>query len=146
MFRAVAARGNYLGQDRMDMQFAAKEISRFMSKPEEQDWRSAKRLARYLKDNRRVVIMYKYQKLPWKVIVWSDSDFAGCQRTGRSTSGGVVDVRRTLLEDVCFDAAADSVVSRRSRVLRNSKRRMHRTRHAELVQGLGRGRGGADQH
>ena len=44
----------------MDMQFAAKEISRFMSEPEEQDWRSAKRLARYLKDNRRVVIMYKY--------------------------------------------------------------------------------------
>ena len=34
--------------------------------------------------------MYKYQKLPWKVIVWSDSDFAGCQRTRRSTSGGVV--------------------------------------------------------
>ena len=30
LFRAVAARGNYLGQDRMDMQFAAKEISRFM--------------------------------------------------------------------------------------------------------------------
>ena len=46
LFRAVAARGNYLGQDRMDMQFAAKEISRFMSNPEEQDWRSAKRLAR----------------------------------------------------------------------------------------------------
>ncbi len=35
LFRAVAARGKYLGQDRMDMQFAAKEISRFMSKPEE---------------------------------------------------------------------------------------------------------------
>ena len=27
LFRAVAARGNYLGQDFMDMQFAAKEIS-----------------------------------------------------------------------------------------------------------------------
>ena len=43
-----------------------------------------------MKDNRRVVIKYKYQKLPWKVTVWSDSDFAGCQRTRRSTSGGVV--------------------------------------------------------
>ena len=97
-FRAVAARGNYLGQDRMDMQFAAKEISRFMSKPEEQDWRSAKRLARYLKGNRKVVIMYKYQKLSWKVIVWSDSDFAGCQRTRRSTSGGVVMFGRHCLK------------------------------------------------
>ncbi len=28
LFRGVAARGNYLGQDRMDIQFAAKEISR----------------------------------------------------------------------------------------------------------------------
>ena len=88
-FRAVAARGNYLGQDRMDMQFAAKEISRFMSKPEEQDWRSAKRLARYLKDNKRMVIEYKFQELPEKIVMWSDSDFAGCRRTRRSTSAGV---------------------------------------------------------
>ena len=55
----------------MDVRFAAKEISRFTSMTEEQDWRSAKRLARYLKDNRRVVVMYKYQKLPWKVICLS---------------------------------------------------------------------------
>ena len=68
-FRAVVARGNYLGQDRMDIQFAAKEVSRFMSKPEEQDWSSAKRLARYLKDNKRLVIKYKFQKMPEKVIV-----------------------------------------------------------------------------
>ncbi len=32
----MAARGNYLGQDKMDMQFAARETSRFTSKPEEQ--------------------------------------------------------------------------------------------------------------
>ncbi len=46
MFRVAAARGNYLGQDSMDVQFAAKEVSRFMPKPEAQDWSSAKRLAR----------------------------------------------------------------------------------------------------
>ena len=90
LLRAVAARVNYLGQDRMDMQFAAKEISRFMSKPEGQDWRAAKRLARYLKDQRRVVIEYKYQGMPKKVMVWSDTDFAGCRRTRKSTSGGVI--------------------------------------------------------
>ncbi len=49
------------------------------------------RLARYLKeDRRRVVIEYKYQKLPERVIAWSDTDFAGCRRTRRSISGGVV--------------------------------------------------------
>ncbi len=89
VFRAVAARCNYLGQDRMDMQFAAKEMSRFMSKLEEQDWSSALRVARYLKDNKRVVIEHMYQKLPEKVVVWSDTDVAGCVRTRRSTSGGV---------------------------------------------------------
>ncbi len=56
MFRAVAAaRGNYLSQDRMDMQFAAKEISRFTP-----DGRSADRLPRYLKDSLRVVFEYKF--------------------------------------------------------------------------------------
>ena len=90
LFRVVAARGNYLGQDRMDMQFAAKEVSRFTSKPEEQDWSSAKRSARQLKDNKRVVIEYKFQRMPEKVVAWSDTDFAGCKRARRSTSGGVV--------------------------------------------------------
>ncbi len=79
-FRAAAARGDYLGQDRMVMKFAAKEVSRFMSKPEKQDWSSAKRLARYLKDNKRVVIECKYQKLPEKAIAWSDTGSAGCMR------------------------------------------------------------------
>ncbi len=55
-FRSVAARGIYSGRDRMDMQYVAKEISRFMSNPEELDWRAAKRLAGYLEDHRRVVL------------------------------------------------------------------------------------------
>ncbi len=89
-FGAVASRGNHLGQDTVDMQYAAKEISRFMSTPEEQDWRTAKRLARYLMNHRRIVLEYKYQERPKKVVVWSDTDFAGCGRTRKSTSGGVV--------------------------------------------------------
>ena len=84
----MAARGNYLGQDRMDMQFAANEISGFMSKPEAQDWSSAKPLARYLKDINGAVIEYKCQKLPERVTAWSDADYAGCRRTRPSTTGG----------------------------------------------------------
>ncbi len=97
-FRAVAARGKYLGQDRMDMQYAAKKSSRFMSKPEEQDWRTAKQLARYLKDHRRVTLEHKYQQLPNKVVAWSDTDFAGCGRAKRSTSGGVAMLGSRCLE------------------------------------------------
>ncbi len=40
MFRAFAARRNYLGQDRAGVQCAAKEISRFTSKSEEQGRRA----------------------------------------------------------------------------------------------------------
>ena len=90
VYRAVAARSNYLGQDRFDMQFAAKELSRFMSAPEPYDWSSAKRLARYLKDHKRVIVDFAYQELPKEIVVWSDTDFAGCKRTRKSTSGGVV--------------------------------------------------------
>ncbi len=85
----MAARGNYLGQDRMDTKFAAKEISRLRSKLEKQDWRVARRLAMYVKDRRRVVYEYKYQKLPSKVVAWSDTDSAECGWTRRSASGGV---------------------------------------------------------
>ena len=49
-----------------------------------------RRKTRYLKDNKRVVIECKFQRMPEKVVVWSDTDFAGCKRTRRSTSGGVV--------------------------------------------------------
>ncbi len=73
----MAARDNYLGQDRMDMQFVAKEISKFTSKPEDQDRRTAKCLARYLDDNQRISSEYAYHELPKKVVIWSDTDSAG---------------------------------------------------------------------
>ncbi len=88
--RTIAARANYLAQDRLDMHCAAKEISRFMSKPESADFKRARRLGRYLQDDSRIVFNYRFQKLPETVVVWSDTDFAGCRRTRRSTSGGVV--------------------------------------------------------
>ncbi len=87
--RGLAARGNYLSQDRPDIQFASKEISRFMSQPDELDWRRVKRLARYLVNSPRLVLRFPYQKLPDRVTVWSDTDFAGCTKTRRSTSGGL---------------------------------------------------------
>ncbi len=49
------------------MQLAAKEISTFTSKPEDQVWTSAEILARYLKDNERMVIERNLQRLPEKV-------------------------------------------------------------------------------
>ena len=58
-FRAIAARANYLAQDRVDIQFAAKEISRKMANPEVADWVQMMRLGRYLKGEPRVVQTFR---------------------------------------------------------------------------------------
>ena len=90
-YRGVVARANYLSLDRIDLQFASKETSRQMSNPRVSGEARMKRIARYL---------LKYPKLVWKydrgktdehvIDVFSDSDWAACRRSRRSTSGGVV--------------------------------------------------------
>ena len=48
LFRGVSARCNYLAADRPDIQFAAKEVCRFMSKPSTLSYDALRRLGRYL--------------------------------------------------------------------------------------------------
>ena len=47
-YRQLVARGNYLAQDRADIQYAVKELSRTMSMFAEEDWKALKKLGRYL--------------------------------------------------------------------------------------------------
>ena len=93
-FRGLAAVVNYMSLDRMDTQFAAKEICRHMARPRTSSWLKLKRMARYL---------LQYPKLIWTfrgdvgdsaeiIKVFSDSDWAGCRRSRRSTSGGVASI------------------------------------------------------
>ena len=89
-YRANVARANYLTQDSLDIQFATKELCRKMSSPNGADWLKLKRLARYLVDKTRSRLMYEYQSKPSSIEVYTDTDFAGCSRTRKSTSGGVV--------------------------------------------------------
>ncbi len=92
------------------MQLAAKEISRVMSKPEERDWRAAKRLARYLKDHRRIALEYKYQQMPNKAVAWSDTDFAGHGRTKAATMGsGIKSTVMDLGLEANVQASTDQV-------------------------------------
>ena len=41
-FRGAAARGNYLSADRLDCQFACKEVCRWMANPTDMSWQSLK--------------------------------------------------------------------------------------------------------
>ena len=60
-----------------------------MAKLRQSDWALLKRLCRYLIGAPRLVQLFRWQELPKSVHVFADSDWAGCQGTCRSTSGGV---------------------------------------------------------
>lgn len=89
-FRACIARMNYLAIDRPDIMFAVKELARRMSAPSIEDQEKMCRLARYLKGKPRNVAWYQYQDDQDTVEVFTDSDWAGCRSTRRSTSGGCI--------------------------------------------------------
>ena len=89
-FRALSARANYLAQDRPDVAFSTKELCREFAVPNAQSFQKLKRAVRYLVGLPRLVYRYGWQETPAHFDVFTDSDFAGCQTSRRSTSGGVV--------------------------------------------------------
>ena len=89
-FRGLTARLNYLAQDRPDLQFAAKEVSRRMARPSDKDWALLKHVGRYLVGAPRAVQKFEWQVQPEAYDTFVDSDWAGCSSTCRSTSGGAV--------------------------------------------------------
>ena len=72
------------------MMYAVKELCRGMAKPTELHWNKLKRLGRYLVENRRTVMRYNWQGHEPEITGYSDSDWAGCRVTGKSTSGGAL--------------------------------------------------------
>ena len=89
-FRSIAARINYLAADRPDIMYSAKEACRQMSAPTEGGWRMIKRIGRYLIGRPRAVLKYEWQSRESPCLGFSDSDWAGCRKTAKSTSGGVI--------------------------------------------------------
>lgn len=110
-YRALAARANYLAIDRGDILYAAKELTRKMSAPTVGDWGKLERLGRYLKGRPRVVLWYKHQEDPGVVEAYSDTDWAGCRRTRRSTTGGLIRRGRHLLKTWCKTQAVIALSS-----------------------------------
>ena len=92
-YRAGAARLNYYGLDRPDVQFAAKEICKDMSRPTPAGLRKLKRVARYLVGAARMVWMMPMDDEEAEFIdVYADSDWAGDRSSRKSTSGGMLTV------------------------------------------------------
>jgi len=89
-FRRAAAMVNYMSQDSPDLSFASKELSRGMANPTQKDVVKLRRCIKYLVKHPRRQFLYRWQDAPNIVTVFSDSDWAGCTRTRKSTSGGVM--------------------------------------------------------
>ena len=130
-FRALAARANYLAADRIDILCAGKEISRFMAKPTDVAMGALKRLARYLRSRPRMVFSYERQSAD-SIDVYTDTDWAGCVRTRKSTSGGCIMVDRHLLK-AWSSTQASLASSWISRIIRCSKRGWRRVRNASAI-------------
>jgi hypothetical protein len=97
-FRARAARANFMASDRPDVAFAVKELCRGMSAPSTRDADALKRLSRYLLGRPRLVLHFEWQTRPALLEVFSDSDWAGCIRTRKSTTGGALMRGRHVLK------------------------------------------------
>ncbi len=89
-YRGVCARLNYLAQDRPELLYSAKEACRRMAKPCEGHWGLLKRIGRFLLGTPRVAQVFRWQSAAQLVEAFVDSDWAGCRRTLRSTSGGAL--------------------------------------------------------
>ena len=61
-----------------------------MAKPTVGSWKALTKLGKYLKFHDRSSYLYQYQSRPSELTIWTDTDYAGCKRTRKSTSGGVV--------------------------------------------------------
>ena len=89
-YRGLATRTNFLAQDRVDLQYASKELSRWMSAPRRSDWEPMKRLGRYLLTSPRATLFFEWQRMPTEILAFSDTDWAVCKISRRSTSGGMI--------------------------------------------------------
>ena len=119
-FRGSGARANYLGPDRPDVIYSAKEVCRGMSAPTDLHQAALKRLGRYLKARPRLVFKFEYQTVT-HIEAYADTDWAGCPRTRRSTSGGCLMVG-THLEMLVEHTGGGCHELRRGRVLRRRQR------------------------
>ena len=90
LYRSVAMRIAYLGQDRADVQEVAKCLSRRMQNPTQADLVELKRTVRYLLKFPRAVLVSKEQELPKELNGWVDADLAGDLVSRRSSSGLVL--------------------------------------------------------
>ena len=111
-FRSNVMRICYLAQDRIDIQYQSKELARNMQAPSLADYDALKRLCRYLVARPRVVQHFVRQfYIPDRIVVHSDSDFAGCVRTRKGTSSVKIMLGKHLVRSTASTQGVNALSS-----------------------------------
>ncbi|KAL0286712.1 UNVERIFIED_CONTAM: Secreted RxLR effector protein [Sesamum angustifolium] len=71
---------------RPDIAFVMGMLGRYQSNPRLDHWRAAKKVMRYLQGTNDYMLIYRRTE-NLEVVGYSDSDFAGCVDSRKSTSG-----------------------------------------------------------
>ena len=102
-FRSAAAKIQYLSHDRADLGLPATILASKMSMPHESDRLILRRVADYLRSNPALNLLFKWQQPPenFELTVFTDSDWAACESTRRSRSGGVILLNNHIVQHFC---------------------------------------------
>nr|KYP56105.1 Copia protein [Cajanus cajan] len=86
----------YLFASRPDIMFSVCLCARYQSYPKESDLSAVKRIVRYLLGTTNLGLWYP-KNMPFNLVGYSDSDFAGCKTDRKSTSGTCHFIGSTLV-------------------------------------------------
>ena len=99
-YRSAVGKLLWMAQLRDDLKYPVKELSRSLINPQDQDIKNLIHLLKYVNQTRDFVFVMEPQlpvrnqegKFPVQIVSYSDSDWAGCQKSRRSTSGSLISV------------------------------------------------------
>ena len=86
-------------------------VTHHMATPTTADWDKMVRLGRHLKNRPNVQLWYKFQETPCQLETYSDTDWTGCRRTCRSTTGGYTVAGSHLIKMWCKTQAVVALSS-----------------------------------
>ncbi|XP_071717980.1 uncharacterized mitochondrial protein AtMg00810-like [Rutidosis leptorrhynchoides] len=87
LYRAIIGSLMYLTASRPDIMFATYLCARYQAQPNVNHMLAAKKIMRYLKGTPSLGLWYP-RKDGFNLMAFSDSDYGGCKRDFKSTSGG----------------------------------------------------------
>ena len=102
ILRGIVGRAQWILRVRPDVLYAVKEMSGWLQGPREVDYMTARRLVKYLMSTREMAMtIVPEASREWKVTSSSDSDWAGCMASRRSTSAALVRLNGAVVSALC---------------------------------------------